>query len=490
MWYENTRLRRIVILSLLALVFIFILIQLHNFFSTGRLTVKTSNPSNYVKIEWVVGGNQKPNAFSKQAQGKLSVSVKPGTYQLSVYDVHGISGSSRTVKIKARQSLSFTLDPVTLTNPTPVYGSKTNSVFSDGSQLLFVAPESLGGDSHGDGHLMQVGQDNQLVTLFPGNDFSEVKWANVNLGVAQDRFNNLYTINNGVLSQVKPPFPTNQNSKLSSDISADGTIYISDGKDVYVGTVAGDFRKIYTADTDTPVSNLDASTNKVAIIMNEVEALESKRNGNEPEGGVAVINNSGSHIQKSVDASQAIWSPGGKHLIVEGPLSATVYDTSLRQTAVINVNDSTNFTWLDANSVLYSIGSQLWTYNLQTHLSHKLTQLAQGENLTGIYPSADGSYVYFSDDNGEKTQLFRAGLKGQPVDKSFNALAIFMPETVGTCSFNYINFTQPTILIDYLAGQTPQACTDSAKQEASYYSLNVFKMQFQPQTQDSNRLSP
>lgn len=484
MSYENDRLRKIVILVVLVFILIFfglLGLYIKNTHSTGSVTIKTDSPANYVKIEQVASSNNKNSGvpFSQQAPHSLSVKVAPGSYEIFAYNNNGLFGVSQTIAVKAGQRLSFSLNPttVTTTSPEPVYGQTASGVVANGSQLSFVA---LGSpvDNVASGNIIQVDSANNFSTLFPDHSFTSVKWASPMLGLAQDYYNNLYVINNGQLSQLTLPFAVNANSKESFDISTGDEIYVSNGKDVYSGNLGGGFKKIYSTDSDHPVSNLSAGSGKVAVVMNAVEALESERNGSETSGALAIVDDNGRYTKKSMDISQTEWSPSGDKLIAQGSLSNTVFDASLNVLKTIAINNSNNFTWFTNDSLLYSIDSQVWLYGLQTQKSTTITSLAAKEAITGIYPSKDGAYVYFSDDNGEKTQLFRVGLKGQAVDNSLAALSIFLPETLDGCQLNFINFAQPSIIINYPSSTSQQNCLGLAYGELQTYNLDVNKFQY------------
>lgn len=480
MLFENYRLRRVVVVICVLLVLILAGFYIYRYLSMGTITVTTDNLANYVKVEWSLGGNKSDSSFSKQAKHSLTVRVKAGTYQISAYDQHGLSGVSRTITLKPRQKLSYTLNPASLANPEPVYGGNTNSVFTDGSQLLFLGLRDPGSDTEGDGNIMHVDASDNITTMFPDNYFSKVDWINADTAMGYDRFHNLYVISGGNISQLQLPFTTDQNSKFSAGITGDGEIFVSDGYYVYAGSLAGDFKKVFTADKDDPVSKIVAGKDKVAVVMNSVEALESKRNGSESQGKIAILNSAGKTTEKSISVLFADWSPDGKHLIAQGPLEADIYDSSLNVTGVINVKNASNFKWLNNGSVMFSVNNEIWSYDTGSTQSKKLGQLATGGNIGGFYPTADGSYVYFTGTGNGGDQLFRLGLKSQKTDSSLNTLSQILPEDIGICSVNYVNFIgQPTITITYPDLETTsQLCLDATKRELRYYNLNLSALNY------------
>jgi hypothetical protein len=156
-----------------------------------------------------------------------------------------------------------------------------------------------------------------------------------------------------------------------------------------------------------------------------------------------------------------------------------VFDSSLHQVASISVNSAALITWLNNDDLLYSIDSQLWLYSIKTGQSEKLTALAMNDSLTAIYPSSDGSYVYFSADNGEQAELYRLGLAGQVSDNSLTSLSIFLPVTLGACHLNYLDFNQPFLLIAYPPGSSAQNCQSLAQGELKTYGFDVSQFHYQ-----------
>lgn len=479
---EAKFLRKIVIIFLFFLVAFFLAIYLYGYLTTGKVTIKTDNPANYVRITQSVDTSSGNKLFSKDAKQQLSVKVKPGSYQISVYVPRGQNGTSQTIKVKARQNRSYTINPVAAVNPDPVYGKQATSVFADSTQLLFLSLNSLSHNPQGSGSLLRADSGGSFSKLFPDHSFTKIAWANSQLGLAQDAFNNLYVIQNGQLSQIDLPFTVNSDTKLSSDINLDGGVYVSNGKSVYSGSVSGNFKRIYTADSDEAVNNLSAGNKKVALVTNVVEALESKHNGSMANGSVAIIGDSGSVAKKSFGALGVSWSPNYNYLLVEGALSESIFDNSLRQLNPIGVNNAEDFVWNDNDSLFYSINGQVWLYGLQTKQSRKITSLLAG-NVVAIYPSKGGSYVYMSADDGQKKQLFRASLKNSG-SKTTSSLPIFLPETLGSCSINYIGFTGITIIVSYPPGTSQEHCSATAQAELQYYGFgpNSVHYQFMPQS--------
>jgi hypothetical protein len=454
---NNLDVRKLVIWCLAIIIALFAAFKLYSYFMAGTIVATTSSTSNYVKIDRVTNGGGKP--YSKQAQHKLSVRVKPGTYSVTVYNSTGQYGKSAAVQVKARQKVHISLDPPATINPEPVYGSSAESIIASNSQLFFI--DTLD-------HLNLV-DANGIHVLFPDHNLKSISWSTPGVGVAQDNNNRLYTISGSSIKPLPLPFNTSANKAVSYDVATDGKVYVNDGPDIYVGGAGGGFKKIYSA-KNTQLG-LVAGADELAVVERQHGTSESQ---------LDIINGTGKVTQKRVPAGQVIWSPNDKYILVSGEHSNTIYDKSLNRVGAVPINNSGVFAWRTDTELFYSIDSQLWTYDMATKQSQKITALAAGEKLTGIFPNTSGSYVYFTDNNGEKAQLFRAGMNGQHApNKSFGALSIFLPETIGVCSLNYVNFIKPVITIDYpSSGTDPKRCIEAAKGELKYYRLNANAFQY------------
>jgi hypothetical protein len=263
MLYEHrVVIRRVFIVALFILIIIPLISYLITLFTTGTITVTTNKSSNYINLEQVVSSSTKGTPYSKRAQGELSARVKPGTSEVIVSTSSTTNSLSRNVTIKARHHVSLSLNPVTAQIPEPVYSEASGSVYADSSQLLLIAlspSESVYGSE--DGNIMQA-TSTGFNTLFPTIDFTEVQWVSGSLGLAQDSENNLYLINNGSLTQITLPFAVTPSTKLTSNMSKSGSIYVSDGNEVYVGTASGGFKKIYNAGDEDQIISVLAGNNK------------------------------------------------------------------------------------------------------------------------------------------------------------------------------------------------------------------------------------
>jgi len=291
----------------------------------------------------------------------------------------------------------------------------------------------------------------------------------------------LYIVSNNALAPIKLPFNSSRNQFLGYDIAKNGQTYISNSKDLYVGSMGNNFKKIYSSSNGFRL--VAATTDKVAVASGAVNSQADEggtvTSARANTGYVTVIDSAGKAHEAQRFASSIAWSPDGNYLLVSGASGNAVFDSSLHQVASVSVNNAGLLTWLNNTDLLYSIDSQLWLYSVKTGQSEKLTALATNDSLTAIYPSSDGSYVYFSADNGEQAEVYRLGLAGQVSNNTLTSLSIFLPETLGSCHLNYLDFNQPLFLIAYPPGVLAQNCQNLAQGELRNYGLDVSQFHYQ-----------
>jgi hypothetical protein len=476
---QNRSLIKTAFALLAALVLVFILRAAYLYFTSGSITVTTSNGANYVKIELVASEkNDHKTLFSKQAPGRVSARVRPGNYEISVSGQKGYQSTSKIVSISHREHKEYSLELSALIDPEPVYGSDAENPVADISHLYFIDFGSGGDQASG---ILSSGSASGVSQSAINNHFSRVAWAYPGYGVAQNRDGSdysLYLVNGSAASVIGLPPGVVANKNLIGTVSHSGKIYVSDGRAVYLQN-GGSYKKIYTNRSDVLIGFLVAGDDGVLAIQNNVEALEEQRNGSQPVGFVLLINDDGASIKKSMSAVNAAWSPDNQHFLVEEPLSAEIFDSNFHKVGQISVNNAAHFTWLTNRFLLFAENSQLWQYDRQDSSSRQLTTLPNGVNITNISPDATNDYVYFNTDNGEKKQLFRVGLKNQVQHKSFGALSVFLPEVKDFCNLNFINLQAPVIMVGYPSTQDSSRCIGVAKNELSTYGLNPADFNYQ-----------
>lgn len=472
---DDTQLRAkkiIIFVCILALLTVLGVWLIH-FLSMAKLSVQTDNSADYVSIT-AIKGDIKDNAHSKQSTHEISANVKAGTYEISAFNKS--DSVTQTITIKARQSLSFSIDPPKPTEPIPVYGSSVSDLVADSSQLIFLDATHVP---------MSIDINNSITPLSSPQLLYDAKWATTALGIARDATNNMYVIKAGIVTALGLPFSIDQNSSPHYDISRTGQIYLSKDKNVYYGDAAGNFKKIYS--TKNNILGLSAGLDKVAAIVGSDPGQDSG-------GNIMVIDTSGLVKSSNISSFATIWSPDSKHLLAYGESMAILLDDNLRQVGAFPEKDTRIYAWSDNSSLLYGQSGVLWDYHLDTKRSEQLAIMPGQGQINAIYPSQDGALAYVSaqkansaDRSSDSNQLFGIGLKGQVADHSLVGLSVFIPETVNQCGLNYVNFaSMPAILISYPTTASPQNCQSVAQSELQTYGLDINKFQYKlvPQTDE------
>lgn len=448
---ERFNIRKIIVWVVCLIIVLFAAIKIYSYLTTGKIIVTTNNTDNYIKIDRVTNGGA--TSYSKQSQGKLSLRVKPGKYNVTVYSQNVSHGSSRSVSVKARQTVHLSLNPPASLSPTPIYGSGTTGVAANKTDLYFI--------DTGSKKLMHANAAG-FGAMFSNRDFINADWISPGVGVLQDTSNNLYYVSGNSIAPLALPFQISAGVPVAYSVSESGTIYVNKGTDIYSGRYGGAFTKIYSVNKGN--LGLSAGIDRVAVIIG---------NNKSSVGTLVVVDDSGNITKKNIAASQATWSLDGKRLFVAGEGNNYILDSSLNVISSVPISKIGVSSWYDKNRIFYSAGSQLWIYDLKTSKANQVVSLPTGVGITAIYTDSDDSFVYFSAANSEKTQLYRVSLSGQSHDKSLDILGVLLPEEIGVCSLNYINFAHPTITIRYpSSGTLPDNCIKSAKRELQYYKLN------------------
>lgn len=474
----DIRTKKILVYAGSALVFLLVALWVYKYLSTGTITVTTDDPDNYVAVSQILEGKSQTGAYNKQAPHKLTVRVKPGQYELTA--TSRTIGTSKIVTLKARQHISFDLNPSSISFTEPVLGQGATSIAADASQMLFIDPVS--------GYLMRIDSANNLSSVDTAHIYKSAVWSGTNFGVAQDNTNSLFTITDGAVSKVQLPFPIDSSaSNVTYTVAPDNTIYVSNAGDIYMGGASGAFKKIYTAKHDTV--KLSASNGLVAITYTGEGDSEGNESSVQPPN-ITVIDTDGKVVgaQDGAKLYNPEWSKDGKYLAVQGEHGYIIFNKSLGQVLAVPTDDPSGLSWINSTDFLYGIKNQLWQYSLSKNQSQKISQVSLG--IDEISASTDGAYAYVVSGSPLKKdtlEVTRTGLKGQSVPDKIQNLDLIFPEDTNGCSINYVNFSRLEVTVRYSSTATPDFCVNVAKKDLRYYSIDSEKFQFTVNTSSDSR---
>jgi len=459
-FFQKYSLKKIVAVFTLVVVAVVCVNILYSYLSFGKIIVKTNDEQNIIRIQNIESEDNSASALDKeQVQGdKLTKKVKAGNYQVYVSNKSGRYGVTKTVVVKARQSIVLNLNPgKAIINPEPVYGHRATDVVADQASLTFF--------DRTDNRIKRA-TGSGFVSPFPTYLFSKIVWMSPGVGVGQTADNRLYSLRGDSATTISLPFDTNQLTDFS--ISNNGVLYLSKGKDVYSGVIGGQYQKIYTA----KLTNLKLFAGNKGVAVVEIEGNGIK------SSALAIVLEGSKPVRKNINVRDVAWSPNGSRFITNSGGQNIVFDGSLKQIETFPAPQSSSFTWQDESSLFYSMRNQLWLRNIKAKSSRQVTAIGVGQDLSGLYLDSGKSYVYLSGD-ADDSKLFRVAINGQNGDQSFVALSAFLPETIGICMFNYINFIKPTMLISFDGSYSyPENCIKAGSKELKYYDLDSTKFQY------------
>jgi hypothetical protein len=451
--YDVPNWRKIIALGVLFIVTIWLATWLFSYLTTGKILVETPSQTSNVSVRRL---SYSPQDDIKSATHRLSIRLKPGKYIISAGD-HA-TGISKTITVQARRFDKYVLKQVAQTGVVePVLAQDATSLTADDNQLLYVI----------NGVLQKVDANGSVTQLSPLL-IKDARWASPSMGVIQDGNNQLYTVLSGVISPLDTGVKISGDAFSDFSLSKSGRLAFTNGKDIYAGQLGQRFKKIYRSHDDK--AKVTAQGDIVAII----EALKESIGGEVDEKQIVTIDSAGKKNSRPVkDIVRAEWSPNAKYLYVATEAGDYIYGRSLASSQSFDSQTLGATAWINDEQLAYSKGRALLVYQIGSHESRQLGQTDGDISLITL--SADGSYIYMVSRAATNPEplISRFGLRGQATVKNIQALRAFLPEEVGACQLDYVNFKRPFITIKYPDGLVlPENCAKSAEGQLKYYDLN------------------
>lgn len=449
MLLQKYNLKKILTFGFSLVVVLWFLIWFFGYLTTGKLVVETDNELNIIHVE---EANSEVNT-TKQPRtqaSSLTKRLKPGGYMVYVGNESGLNTVSQSVEIRARGVTKVSLNPSKPVPAEPIYGKDVSSIASDTDNLFFIDKDRM--------RVAQV-SDSSLQYPYSGS-YKKVIWSSPGSGVAQSIDNSLHTLGNGERN-IPLPFEVSPSGPVMYSIASNGDLYVNNGKDVYRGTVSGDFKKIYTAST----ANLqfDAMSNGLAIVESTM--------GEDPTFTLVLTNREGKVISKEEMPARLVkWSPDGKNLAVISSGKIIVYNGAFEKQFSVAA-PSSDLIWKDNKSLLYSSSNGINVLNVDTRLSNRLTNTQTGSSINNMALSSDNKYVYFISEYDGNKSLYRAGFDIYK-ESSFKSLSVFLPDEFGVCYANYLVFRKPIIFVEYPGLTAPENCVQTVRYQIGYYGID------------------
>jgi len=428
------------------LFFIFILVLLRlviTYLTTGVVTINTDT-GNVVRITKLGKTDTIVDTI-----GKTSKRLSSGSYALIVSSRLG--GTGQLITVKARSHKTLSVNPADPLAPESVMPLDTSSIVVGAAQMYYI--------NNSDNLLYGVDKTGVPKVVNADTELNKVIWRNISYGVAVSRDNEtLYSVTDGTLSQINTPFASKTPVQFSFN---NNTLVITDGKRAYKQIAGSSFSEVHLPkiDSSNPLANIESVGDSSFFVVQNKNSSGS----DEEDAKYIIFDNNGVQTASlEVPTISYQWSPDNKYFALTSGGLTTIYTSLLKSDAVLPSSNTANASWLNNHVVLYSVGRDLMSYDLNTAQAIKLT--SADSLITSITPTEDSSGVYVGSErrlSSDTTHsLQRINLSNKQAPAYAYTLGVFFPATTKTsCHLGYINFTQPIIT---MTGSTESACTASA----------------------------
>lgn len=439
------------------------------FYTLASLTITTSSSANTILMRQILSNGSYQQVDVTQRGNRADVRVSAGTYVVTVQN--SAQSSSQIVTLNPGEHKDITINLTTTATHAvsePVSSMGAGSIVASKDTLRFVDRNTA------DNLLYSVNSRGTVTKLDPTTRYTKISWANPQFGIGYgvDK-NNRYVvtkIEGNFVTPIKLPFTANVTTSVG--VAPNRTWYVSDGSAIYRGNADGSFTEVYT------------STQQIGIttVSNDALLLWQRPKNSTREGTLVILHTNGDKYQIKGGAYEAAWSPSGKKLVTSGDTSE-VFDGKFQKIGVLPSSNFLSPVWLDENTLLYGLQHSVVRYDLQ---SGKTMPFITFNPTTGrpsqIKLSNDGDYLYVAIQKGGNRaslsfRLDRIPLQNQqPNDLPVQKISLLVPNTVGGCELNYINFIRFSILTNQVKSGN---CTSAVKKYFASYKVGTTNLSFQ-----------
>ena len=425
------------------------------YFAASTLTLTTNDLSNTLLIH---ENKPTPRNIDISQNGKEVIArLEAGNYTVTaqnkvtstaqVIDIGIGEHKTITLNLSAASSIIMSEMPVTSLGAIYFTASENNITFVD--------------SNNPNNPLYSVDQTNHTKLVDGKHTYTSIRWADASFGIG---FVSYGTTNHGVVkidntnvSDVVLPFSPDE--AFSYAVSPNRTWYVSDGHTIYRANGDGSFTKIYTTDVKSSVTIASASNNAI-ILTQKVSAVAR-------EGSLIILHNDGTKYQIEGELYNSAWSPSGDKVVTTGD-TAEIFDDKLNPIRQLPQGNFISPVWLDDNTLVYGLGSNVWRYKLDTGRAEIIVSL---DPLLGAFsvikPDSEHNFLYaslYSSNSTNPTYSLKRislGNKQAPDPTTAQHLGIILPLVDSTCSVNFMNFTSLTVLTKQTA--PGQNCVATAR---------------------------
>jgi hypothetical protein len=451
---SSVKQRTILIYVLAGIFFLAIAVFVFVYLTSAKLTLLTNDASNTLYIH---ENSPNPRNIDVQQTGvKVFAQLEPGNYTVTSKNAFTSSmqvidlkvGETRTISLNLETASGIIMEASAVTS----FGASSFAAASD--HLTFI-------DSNDDSApLYTVDGQNVVHVIDNKHVYAGAKWADDTFGIGlvttgATNFG-LVKIDGATVSEIALPFTPQK--WVDYAVAPNRTWYVGDGHKIYRANDDGTFTNVYNSNKFVSL----ASASNSAILMTEQDEKSAR------EGKLIVLHNDGKKYQIDGEQYESAWSPSGDKLVTSGDTSE-IFDNKLHHTHHMPQGNFSSPVWLDDNTLLYTFGSKVWQYNVQTGRAIVIVSIDRAVgSLAMIRPDSSHDFLYttlYHAKSSHPYTLSRVRLGDKPLpDSSQTAqhLTLVLPYTVAkSCSINFVNFTALTIPVKQLASGND--CVATAK---------------------------
>lgn len=408
------------------LVVVSVLVWGFHFLRTSSVTVLTTSSDSTVSI-YPIRNHTISGSAVAHGSATFTAHLSAGSYAVTVAGQN--SSVVRIISLGWRQNMTYSLGPPVFLSTEAVASRNAADLSANSSSLYFLNPDTS--------NLQKITSQNLQVPIAPNINFTSVQWFSTGYGVGQDSSGKLYVIQHDSAHQLAAP-----KSVRFFATTPDQHIYLATTHDLYYGSPSGTFQKIYALRSG--LTAMVASSSSVTLLY---------------KSSVQMVTPQGRPTKSAaLQLSTGSWSPDGTKFATISSAGGQIFDNNLHTLTPLPGDTPSNVAWLDNNTLLYGVGSELWQFSLTNHLATTVASPDSSADIVSLAVDAPNHAVYLSTLNSDSSSvLYRVWLNNKQPALAAARLSQYFPQNVGECYAEFINFTQPSLSLTS-GDPSPAAC--------------------------------
>lgn len=407
---------------------------------------KQTTASLNVKSQYNLITIKKPTGqIMAQGQNNINAKLSEGDY-IIVIDANVPNKASQTITVKRGQTYNLTIEPPSTLNSDVVTKSNIKGLYANGSSLTYYTDT---------GKMINL-TSNGIETLQMPVPYT-VKLYDSYSGYVVDINKKLHKIDNKNIIALDLPTDLDL-TNYKVDLSSTNQLIVYDQQSVYI--YVNGFKLLYKSpDKNTLITS--ASINNDLFINQEtidndtkkstVKAIDTNNNLLKESSFLSYFSKYRGEADQDKKTDNIVLkaSPKGEYLAIFNNENTSIYDKDLNLKTKVPNKYIRDFTWLDEATYYFSDGEKIYKQNIDGGESIAITNSVYNKNISHIVPKDDYIY-YMSYDAKNDPMIQKVNTQGNLKTKNYDGELIInsLPNQIGDCSYNFVNYTKNTIYID------------------------------------------